>query len=135
VYLEELDKAWVDHLTEMDHLRDSIGLRGYGQKDPKQEYKKEGYTLFVNMIARVSSNVVTKVFSVNVKREEDEAQIEQNDLARHAAQLREAVAQHEEDPIPEPAPPPEPIIQSDQECPCGSGKPFNECHGGADEEA
>ena len=59
VYLEELDKAWVDHLTEMDHLRDGIGLRGYGQKDPKQEYKKEGYNLFVNMVARVSSNVVT----------------------------------------------------------------------------
>jgi preprotein translocase subunit SecA len=41
----------------MDHLRDGIGLRGYGQKDPKQEYKKEGYNLFVNMVARVSSNV------------------------------------------------------------------------------
>ena len=133
VYLEELDKAWVDHLTEMDHLRDSIGLRGYGQKDPKQEYKKEGYTLFVNMVARVSSNVVTKVFSVNVKREEDEAEIEQADLARHAAQLRDAIAQHEEDPIPEPAPPPEPLIESTQECPCGSGRPFNECHGGAED--
>ena len=135
VYLEELDKAWVDHLTEMDHLRDSIGLRGYGQKDPKQEYKKEGYTLFVNMVARVSSNVVTKVFGINVKREEDEAQIEQNDLARHAAQLRAAVAQHEDEPLPEPASEPEPIVQSDQECPCGSGKPFSQCHGGAEDEA
>ena len=136
VYLEELDKAWVDHLTEMDHLRDSIGLRGYGQKDPKQEYKKEGYTLFVNMVARVSSNVVTKVFGVAVKREEEEAQIEEADLARHAAQLRDAVAQHdEEQPIPEPQAPPEPMIESTQECPCGSGKPFAECHGGADEEA
>ena len=135
VYLEELDKAWVDHLTEMDHLRDSIGLRGYGQKDPKQEYKKEGYTLFVNMVARVSSNVVTKVFGINVKREEDEAQIEQADLARHAAQLREAVAQHDDEPIPAFTPPPEPIVQSDQECPCGSGKPFAECHGGAEDEA
>ncbi len=135
VYLEELDKAWVDHLTEMDHLRDSIGLRGYGQKDPKQEYKKEGYTLFVNMVARVSSNVVTKVFGINVKREEDEAQIEQNDLARHAAQLRAAVAQHEDEPLPELAAAPEPIVQSDQECPCGSGKPFSQCHGGAEDEA
>ncbi len=135
VYLEELDKAWVDHLTEMDHLRDSIGLRGYGQKDPKQEYKKEGYTLFVNMVARVSSNVVTKVFGINVKREEDEAQIEQADLARHAAQLREAVAQHDDEPIPAFTPPTEPIVQSDQECPCGSGKPFAECHGGAEDEA
>jgi preprotein translocase subunit SecA len=135
VYLEELDKAWIDHLTEMDHLRDSIGLRGYGQKDPKQEYKKEGYTLFVNMVARVSSNVVTKVFGLQVKREEEEAQIEENDFARHAAQLRDAVARHEDEPIAEPLPPPEPIIASTQECPCGSGKPFAECHGGADDEA
>jgi preprotein translocase subunit SecA len=52
----------------MEHLRDGIGLRGYGQKDPKQEYKKEGYNLFVNMMARVSSNVVTKLFSVQVQK-------------------------------------------------------------------
>jgi preprotein translocase subunit SecA len=133
IYLEELDRAWVDHLTEMDHLRDSIGLRGYGQKDPKQEYKKEGYSMFVNMVARVSSNIVTKLFSVNVKRQEEENEIEQADLARHAAQLQHAVAQHEEEPVPEPAPPPAPLIQSDQECPCGSGKPFNQCHGTEDE--
>ncbi|MBK6513579.1 MAG: hypothetical protein IPG04_05480 [Polyangiaceae bacterium] len=59
IYLEELDKSWVDHLTDMEHLRDGIGLRGYGQKDPKQEYKKEGYNIFVQMVARVSSNVMT----------------------------------------------------------------------------
>jgi preprotein translocase subunit SecA len=133
IYLEELDRAWVDHLTEMDHLRDSIGLRGYGQKDPKQEYKKEGYNLFVNMVARVSSNIVTNLFKVNVKRQEDEDAIEQADLARHAAQLQQAVAQHEDEPPPVPAPPPAPIIESDQECPCGSGKPFNQCHGAEDE--
>ena len=133
IYLEELDRAWVDHLTEMDHLRDSIGLRGYGQKDPKQEYKKEGYNLFVNMVARVSSNIVTKLFSVNVKRSEEEEAIEQADLARHAAQLDRAVARHEDEPEPMPAPPPAPIIQNDQECPCGSGKPFHECHGAPDE--
>jgi preprotein translocase subunit SecA len=133
IYLEELDRAWVDHLTEMDHLRDSIGLRGYGQKDPKQEYKKEGYSLFVNMVARVSSNIVTKLFSVNVKRSEEEEAIEQADLARHAAQLDRAVAHHEDEPEPMPAPPPAPIIQNDQECPCGSGKPFNQCHGAPDE--
>jgi preprotein translocase subunit SecA len=133
IYLEELDRAWVDHLTEMDHLRDSIGLRGYGQKDPKQEYKKEGYNLFVNMVARVSSNIVTNLFKVNVKRPEEEDEIEQADLARHAARLQQAVAQHEDEPPPAPAPPPAPIIESDQECPCGSGKLFNQCHGAEDE--
>src|SRR4051812_20013905 len=54
-YLEDIDKQWVEHLTAMEHLRDGIGLRGYGQRDPKQEYKKEGYDLFVSMMAEVSS--------------------------------------------------------------------------------
>jgi preprotein translocase subunit SecA len=133
IYLEELDKAWVDHLTDMDHLRDGIGLRGYGQKDPKQEYKKEGYNLFVNMVARVSSNIVTKLFSVNVRRPEEEEEIEAADLARHAEQLSRAVAQHQEEPPALPAPPPEPIVHAEQECPCGSGKPFSKCHGVEDE--
>ena len=63
-YLEEIDKAWVEHLTNMEHLRDGIGLRGYGQRDPKHEYKKEGYNLFVNMMAKVSSTVLVKLFEV-----------------------------------------------------------------------
>jgi preprotein translocase subunit SecA len=70
-YLEEIDRAWVEHLTNMEHLRDGIGLRGYGQRDPKQEYKKGGYDIFVNMMAGVSSNVATKLFKVQVKKETD----------------------------------------------------------------
>jgi preprotein translocase subunit SecA len=142
IYLEELDKAWVDHLTDMDHLRDGIGLRGYGQKDPKQEYKKEGYNLFVSMVARVSSNVVTKLFSVSVKRPDEEEEIEAADFARHAEELRRAVGQHSDGeavpplppPEPEPPPPPAHVVNDEMECPCGSGKPFNKCHG-AEEEA
>jgi len=136
VYLEELDKSWVDHLTDMDHLRDGIGLRGYGQKDPKQEYKKEGYNLFVTMVARVQSNVMTKVFAMKVRREEEEQAIEERDLARHQEQLDHAVAHHEEELPPgasaEP-PPQEPIVTAEMECPCGSGKPFMQCHGAEDE--
>ncbi|MFO0755915.1 MAG: preprotein translocase subunit SecA [Byssovorax sp.] len=133
IYLEELDRAWVDHLTDMDHLRDGIGLRGYGQKDPKQEYKKEGYNLFVNMVARVSSDVLTNLFRIQVKRPEEELALEEADLLRNAERLRAAVAQHDEGPAPVPAPPPEPVVQNDQECPCGSGKPFAQCHGAEDE--
>jgi preprotein translocase subunit SecA len=133
VYLEELDRAWVDHLTDMDHLRDGIGLRGYGQKDPKQEYKKEGYNLFVDMVARVSSNVVTKLFNVNVKRSDEEEEIERADLNRHAKQLSEAVAKHEAEVFAEPPAPPAVIIAPDQQCPCGSGKPFMKCHGAAED--
>ncbi len=137
IYLEELDKAWVDHLTDMDHLRDGIGLRGYGQKDPKQEYKKEGYNLFVTMLARVSSNVVTKFMSAKVRRVEDEAQIEADDLRRHVDQLAQAMAQHggDDEPV-QPTgllAPPAPTVTAEMECPCGSGKKFSECHGAADE--
>jgi preprotein translocase subunit SecA len=133
IYLEQLDRAWVDHLTEMDHLRDGIGLRGYGQKDPKQEYKKEGYNLFVNMVARVSSDIVTKLFKVEVKQAEDEDELEDEDHRRQLEQMAHAVAHHDDAPLPLPAPPPEPMVKSDQECPCGSGKPFAQCHGAEDE--
>ena len=53
IYTQTIDEAWVDHLSNMEHLRDGIGLRGYGQRDPKNEYKKEGYNLFLNMMAKV----------------------------------------------------------------------------------
>ncbi len=135
IYLEEIDRAWVDHLTDMDHLRDGIGLRGYGQKDPKQEYKKEGYNLFVNMMARVSSNVVTKLFSMQVRKKEEEEEIEAADLARHVAELQKAVAKHDEEVPPAATSIPEPpVVVAEQECPCGSGKPFAKCHGAGDEE-
>jgi len=136
IYLEEVDKAWVEHLTEMDHLRDSIGLRGYGQKDPKQEYKKEGYNLFIDMVARVSSNVVTKLFAMQVKQPEEEERLELDDLARHQDAMRVAVASHDEEPVLDAAAsePAAPAITDDMECPCGSGKPFRTCHGTAEEE-
>ncbi|MEO7331465.1 MAG: SEC-C metal-binding domain-containing protein, partial [Minicystis sp.] len=105
----------------------------YGQKDPKQEYKKEGYNLFVNMVARVSSDVVTNLFRIQVKRPEEELALEQADLLRNAELLRSAVAQHQDEPVQAPVPAPEPAITSEMECPCGSGKPFNKCHGSEDE--
>jgi preprotein translocase subunit SecA len=130
IYLEELDTAWVDHLTDIDHLRDGIGLRGYGQKDPRQEYKKEAYNLFLSMVAKVSANVVTKLFASRVKVEDEEVANEEADLAAHLAQLAAAQASHE----PEPVAPPEPerlVFGEGAPCPCGSGKPFTDCHGKA----
>ena len=139
IYLEELDKAWVDHLTDMEHLRDGIGLQGYGQKDPKQVYKKEGFNIFVQMIARVSSDVMTKLMSVQVQKAADEEQQRELALLRRAAeQARRAVPHHDEmlpmgaqeEPLEEDS---EPLISAEMDCPCGSGKPFSTCHG-ADEE-
>jgi preprotein translocase subunit SecA len=157
-YLEEIDKQWVEHLSSMEHLRDGIHLRGYGQRDPKQEYKKEGFNLFLNMVARVSSNVLTKLFEVQAQKDEIEA-MEEEAAKRHLADLEKAVAQHvgdaaapakvastppgKKDPAPAAAartagaqapakkakPAPAPAVRSNDPCPCGSGRNFRECHG------
>ena len=155
VYLETIDEAWVDHLTNMEHLRDGIGLRGYGQRDPKNEYKKEGYSLFVNMMAHVSGAVLNKFFNVQIQRPDEIRELEAAAEARHHAELDQAVARHigdEGEIAPEellaqmrslsegvvPArPTPQraaPKIGRNDPCPCGSGKKFKQCHGAADDE-
>ena len=145
IYVESIDEAWVDHLSNMEHLRDGIGLRGYGQRDPKNEYKKEGYNLFLNMMAKISSTVLVKLFEVQAHRQEELAAIEAQAEARHRAELEAAVARHpgDSDPMPEAAPlpqqarrsaPPAPKIGRNDACPCGSGKKFKKCHGAILEE-
>ncbi|MBL9006798.1 MAG: preprotein translocase subunit SecA [Myxococcales bacterium] len=69
-WLEEIDKQWIDHLKAMDSLREGIGLRGYGQRDPKQEYKKEGYSMFMQMMDSISQNVAQQLFRVRLERQE-----------------------------------------------------------------
>ena len=142
-YVTEIDQQWVEHLTNMEHLRDGIGLRGYGQRDPKQEYKKEGYDLFVTMMASVTSSAVTQLFSVKFRREDDIAAAEREAL--EAARVRQQelhllaggeeyegddVARSLRPPAPEPIPEPEkPAVQRNEVCPCGSGELFKKCHG------
>jgi preprotein translocase subunit SecA len=156
-YLEEIDRSWVEHLTNMEHLRDGIGLRGYGQKDPKQEYKKEGYDIFVTMMASTNSSVCNKVFSVQVKKENDIERLEREDLEKHNAAARAMQMRHGSDidgPEDAPAgaspsarpsgPPPRaaaqpvrreaPKVGRNDLCPCGSGEKFKKCHGAALEE-
>jgi preprotein translocase subunit SecA len=145
LYLEEIDRAWVEHLTNMDYLRDGIGLRGYGQKDPKQEYKREGYDLFVNMVATVSSVVVSKLVRWRSQRREEIAAVEEQDLRKHAEQMQAATARHGEDEEAamagarlrqaESLPPASKAavkIGRNDLCPCGSGKKFKKCHGAVD---
>jgi preprotein translocase subunit SecA len=149
-YLEDIDKQWVEHLTNMEHLRDGIGLRGYGQRDPKQEYKKEGYDIFVTMMAAVSSNVVSKVMRVRLQKESEIERLEREDYERHqraaqSLQLRhggEAVEGEEAQSAPPPPPRrsvapvkrEQPKIGRNDLCPCGSGEKFKKCHGAALEE-
>ncbi|HEX4478106.1 MAG TPA: SEC-C metal-binding domain-containing protein, partial [Polyangiaceae bacterium] len=155
-YLEEIDREWVDHLTNMEHLRDGIGLRGYGQTDPKNEYKKESYDLFLNLMANVSSSVLVKVFEVRVQRADEIAAMEAEAEARHHHDLEAAIARHpgQEDEVAaeaaatlarmrgtgQSAPPRQSAaaaaakIGRNDPCPCGSGKKFKKCHGAALEE-
>jgi preprotein translocase subunit SecA len=155
VYLEEIDRQWVDHLTNMEHLRDGIGLRGYGQRDPKQEYKKEGYDVFVTMMAATSSNVMTKLFKATVRKETEIERMEREDAQRHEAAQRAMQMRHGAEltggdeeaaaaaPRPSGRPQPrvsvEPVrrqspkIGRNDPCPCGSGLKFKKCHGSEDD--
>ena len=147
-YLEDIDKQWVEHLTNMEHLRDGIGLRGYGQRDPKQEYKKEGFDIFVNMMAATTSNVVTKLMRVRLQKETDIERLEREDYERHqrqaqAMQLRHGgeIAEGDGEAAAPPPPRPQarvapvkretPKISRNDLCPCGSGEKFKKCHGAA----
>jgi preprotein translocase subunit SecA len=156
VFTKQIDDAWVEHLSNMEHLRDGIGLRGYGQRDPKNEYKKEGYNLFLNMMAKVSSTVLVQLFEVQIQRQDEIAALEAEAHARHQAELEHAVARHPgeeaDDPVaalaqmqriaeglgPTPSSPPPARaaarIGRNDPCPCGSGMKFKKCHGAILEE-
>jgi preprotein translocase subunit SecA len=73
LYLEEIDLQWIDHLKSMDHLRDGVGLVGYGQKDPKLEYKKEGFNMFMAMMARIDANVARNLSRLRRLSKEEQA--------------------------------------------------------------
>jgi preprotein translocase subunit SecA len=130
IMLQTIDTLWKDHLLNMDHLKEGIGLRGYGQKNPLQEYQKEGYDMFEDMIHRKEEDVVQKLFTVELARETVAPQLElqqprpQRMVLSHG---NEAIAAH-----PGSAPAPkrdgEKVGRNDP-CPCGSGKKYKRCHG------
>ncbi|MGD8316796.1 MAG: preprotein translocase subunit SecA [Myxococcales bacterium] len=87
LYLQEIDKQWIDHLQGMDHLRDGIGLRGYGQRDPKKEYQREGFDMYLEMVQSVKSSVALAMFTVERAREEDLQRLEEQ--RRQATEKRQ----------------------------------------------
>ena len=123
IMLQSIDTQWKENLLAMDHLREGIGLRGYGQKDPVREYQKEGYDMFMDMISRIKVDTVEKLCMVQVRREEEVEQIEEKqkknyilsrgeDTAAPTTVKREAAKVGRNDP-----------------CPCGSGKKYKKCCG------
>ncbi|MFW5489833.1 MAG: preprotein translocase subunit SecA [Desulfovibrio sp.] len=122
--LDSLDKNWKEHLNNMDYLRDGIGLRGYGQKDPKQEYKREGFELFQDMIYRLKENALFALSRLRIKAEvqEEEFKHEENKDLQYAGGDAEAVKQQtvKRD---------QPKVGRNDPCPCGSGKKYKKCCG------
>jgi preprotein translocase subunit SecA len=139
LYLQAIDQQWKDHLLSMDHLRQGIGLRGYGQKDPKQEYKKEGYEMFVQMTWRVKSAVVGNLLRLQLVRQETAAEIEQKRLAAQRRAMQRITETHaaaaESDGEERPRAKQETVVRTQPKvgrndpCPCGSGKKYKKCHG------
>ncbi|MCE9624057.1 MAG: preprotein translocase subunit SecA [Deltaproteobacteria bacterium] len=157
--LQTIDNLWKDHLLSMDHLREGIGLRGYAQKDPIVEYKREGFSMFEQMMQTFTADVLQKLFRVEVEQS-NTVPIQQFQRAQPMTMSRSfATASEPKEgvrpatapaaralpgaplpgmgrPSPQAAPPPtgavqrnEPKVGRNDLCPCGSGKKFKKCHG------
>ncbi len=131
VLLQTIDQLWKEHLLNMDHLKEGIGLRGYGQRNPLQEYQKEGFEMFEEMIGAIHTDAVQKVFTVQAVRADDLARLEQRrrpqpaqmtmsgggEVAPRQAQAKAAARRDA------------PKVGRNDPCPCGSGKKYKKCHG------
>lgn len=139
VMLQSLDQHWKEHLAAMDHLRQGIHLRGYAQKNPKQEYKREAYALFMDMLEALKVDVISILSKVQVRAEEDveavEAQRRKAESGKRSYQHESAPASGTDDrPLPVGAPGGKPAsagpkVGRNDPCPCGSGKKYKQCHG------
>ncbi|NBI12686.1 preprotein translocase subunit SecA [[Haemophilus] felis] len=124
VMLQTLDELWKEHLSAMDHLRRGIHLRGYAQKDPKQEYKKESFQMFTEMLDSLKLSVVMTLSRVQIRTQEEVEQAEQ--IRQETAQRENAAMQYNDG---QPAQEEERKIGRNEPCPCGSGKKYKHCHG------
>ncbi|MDH4320587.1 MAG: preprotein translocase subunit SecA [Desulfobulbaceae bacterium] len=133
VLLQMVDGHWKEHLLHMDHLKEGIGLRGYGQKNPLDEYKKEGFNMFLAMIDRVKEQTINTLFRIQLAREDDVEAMEREQREQRqqqAMQMRRGVEAEEESRQPH-------VREGDKvgrntACPCGSGKKYKRCCGSQD---
>ncbi len=155
-FLREIDREWLEHLSTMEHLRDGIGLRGYGQRDPKKEYKIEGYQIFTTMLNSVKYSVGVSLFRMEVMREEDVRRLEEQRRAEVEAQQKKmrtahpssdnaqnaegqtpavALTNNGESSKPATVKREKPKVGRNDPCWCGSGKKYKQCHQREDEVA
>ncbi|MEH0665309.1 preprotein translocase subunit SecA [Vibrio scophthalmi] len=140
VMLQTLDTLWKEHLAAMDHLRQGIHLRGYAQKNPKQEYKRESFELFEGLLEALKSDVITVLSKVRVQQQEEVERMEAQRRAQAEEAARLAQAQHASadnplsdedasDDAHQPMVREERKVGRNEPCPCGSGKKYKQCHG------
>ena len=129
ILLDIVDAQWKDHLLTLDHLKEGIGLRGYGQKDPLVEFKKEAFTLFEDMMDRIDTEAVRFLFLMQPAKPEEQAkqierrqQQQQKDLQFQAGRRKPRRRNRSG---------PRTKIGRNDPCPCGSGKKYKKCHGTA----
>jgi len=122
--LQAIDTHWKDHLLNIDHLKEGIGLRGYGQKDPKQEYKKEAYNLFMEMIIRIREEVVERIYWVQVNHEDEVEEIAEEQRSRKLVFNISGDEDHHQEPAKSAK-----VAGRNDPCPCGSGKKYKKCCG------
>ena len=134
IMLQTLDAQWKEHLAQMDYLRQGINLRGYAQKDPKQEFKREAFTMFTGMLGNIKHEIISLISRVQIRDPEDVEAVEEQ-----RRQSGEVEYQHEEvenldggEELPSHQ---QPVTRDGKKvgrndpCPCGSGKKFKQCHG------
>jgi preprotein translocase subunit SecA len=142
LYLNTIDQLWKDHLLSMDHLRQGIHLQGYGQKDPKIEYKKQGFDMFSIMKGRISSSTIGMIMRVEPVQQQATAQPAQGSASGTLPPLpqrrqQQTVETHGEAPTAKgagvknetaPIVRAGPRVGRNDPCPCGSGKKYKKCH-------
>ncbi len=123
IMLQSIDTLWKDHLLGMDHLKEGIGLRGYGQKDPVREYQKEGYEMFMDMVSRIKNDTIEKLCRVQIRREEEIEEMREKQRQDYV------MSRGEDTPAPKTVRRDHDKIGRNDPCPCGSGKKYKKCCG------
>jgi preprotein translocase subunit SecA len=141
VMLQSMDTHWREHLAALDHLRQGIHLRGYAQKNPKQEYKREAFELFAQMLEMIKNDVIKTVMLVRIQSREEIEAVEPDQLANVSYQHADFDASVAPEELLSPTAEPEHQVQiqphvnhamkvgRNDPCPCGSGKKYKVCHG------
>jgi preprotein translocase subunit SecA len=134
IMLNIIDAQWKDHLLSLDHLKQGIGLVGYGQKDPLVEYKKQSFDMFQEMLDRIDTSTIRSLFNLQVVAEQPPEAIRQRRPARPTSMTftgpnQGAAAAGEEAGKSKPVVRDQPKVGRNEPCPCGSGKKYKKCHG------